>query len=171
MAAVLCRPMEPASPGCGLMRREQFQTGYVTNDLDRACEMLGRRYGIEKYSFLEGVMAEGGYIRVAFAWVGSNLYEIIEARGGKEAEFYNSRLPKDRFGMAFHHLGYLIHDKEEWDTLRREIADSGLPVLLDTENPGFMDAIYIEAPELGHYLEYIFPEQAGIDFFQAAPAN
>lgn len=171
MTARLSRPEEPSGPAPGLMRREQFQTAYVTNDLDRACKMLGERYGIDKYSYLEGEMAEGGHIRVAFAWVGSNMYEIIDAKGGREADFYTSRLPKDGFGIAFHHLGYLIHDKEEWDAVRKEIADSKLPVLLDTANPGFMDAIYIEAPELGHYLEYIFPEQGGLDFFHAAPAN
>ena len=171
MTAMLQRPAEPTSPGSGLMRREQFQTAYVTNDLDKACDILGQRFGITKYSFLEGDMAGGGKIRVAFAWVGSTMYEIIDAKGGAETAFYTDRLPTDRFAIAFHHLGFLIHDKAEWEGVRREIAQSRMAVKLDTANPGFMDAIYIEAPELGHYLEYIFPEQAGLDFFHAAPAN
>lgn len=171
MTVALSRPAEPSGTAAGLMRREQFQTAYVTTDLDKACELLGQRYGIAKFSFLEGDMPEGGRIRVGFAWVGSNMYEIIDAKGGKEAEFYTSRLPSEGFGLAFHHLGFLIHDQAEWDALRKEIADSQLPVPLDTAVPGFMDAIYIEAPELGHYLEYIFPEQGGLDFFHAAPAN
>ena len=171
MSISLSRPEEPSGPGAGLMRREQFQTAYVTTDLDKACKVLGERYGIEKYSYLEGEMAEGGQIRVAFAWVGSNIFEIIDARGGREADFYTGRLPDEGFGIVFHHLGYLIHDREEWDTLREEIAESALPVPFKTEVPGFMDAIYIEAPELGHYLEYILPEQGGLDFFHAVPAN
>jgi hypothetical protein len=153
------------------MRKEQFQTGYVTNDLDRALKVLGERYGIERFSFLEGDMAEGGHIRVAFAWAGGNMYEIIDARGGKEAEFYTSRLPQDGFGLVFHHLGYLIHSKEEWDAVRAEIAERGMTITLDTQVPGFMDAVYIEAPDLGHYLEYLFPEEGGLRFFEAVPAN
>ena len=34
-----------------------------------------------------------------------------------------------------------------------------------------MDSCFVDAPELGHYLEYIFPTQAGIDFFAAVPAT
>jgi hypothetical protein len=153
------------------MRKEQFQTGYVTNDLDRACKLLGETYGIDKYSFLEGDMPEGGKIRVAFAWAGGNMYEIIDATGGKEVDFYTDGLPKEGFGLVFHHLGYMIHSREEWDAVKAEIAGRNMEVFLHTENPGFMDAIYIGAPELGHYLEYLFPEEGGLQFFDAVPAN
>lgn len=167
----LNRPAEPTASCNGLMRKEQFQTGYVTNDLDQACKVLAERYGIDNFSFIDGEMAGGGRIRVAFAWVGGNMYEIIDARGGSEADFYTSRLPKDGFGLVFHHLGYMIHSQEEWDTVRAEIAERDMAVALHTEVPDFMDAIYIEAPELGHYLEYIFPAQGGLAFFDAVPVN
>ncbi len=36
---------------------------------------------------------------------------------------------------------------------------------------GFMRCCYVEAPELGHYLEYILPEAAGIEFFESVPNN
>jgi hypothetical protein len=171
MTVTLNRPAEPVNSLSGLMRKEQFQTGYVTNDLDQACKVLGEAYGIDKFSFIEGEMPEGGQIRVAFAWVGSNMYEIIDAKGGREADFYTDRLPKDGFGLVFHHLGYMIHSREEWDAVKAEIAERKMEVFLDTENPGFMDAIYIGAPELGHYLEYLFPEEGGLQFFDAVPAN
>ena len=67
--------------------------------------------------------------------------------------------------------GYLLHDRESWDAVEREIAESGTPVAFRTVNPGFIDAVYIDAPELGHYLEYIYPEAAGVQFFEAIPAN
>lgn len=172
MTTMLDRPPEPVHAPVGLLRKEQFQTGYVTNDLDHACRLLGERYGIDKFHFLEGEMPEGGSIRVAFAWVGGAMYEIIDAKGGKEAEFYTERLPKDgSFALVFHHLGFMIHGREEWDAVRAEIDDRGMEVFLLTENPGFMDAIYIGAPELGHYLEYIRPEEGGLQFFAAVPAN
>jgi hypothetical protein len=172
MTVTLSRPAEPVNSLTGLMRKEQFQTGYVTNDLDRACELLSERYGIGEYSFIEGDMQGGGTIRVAFAWVRGNMYEIIDARGGEQAEFYTDRLPKDgTFGLVFHHLGFMIHSEEEWDAVRAEIDRRAMKVTLDTANPGFMDAVYIEAPELGHYLEYIRPYEGGLQFFDAVPAN
>lgn len=171
MTAVLRRPPQPDGSRGGLMRREHFQVAYVTNDLDRACAALGERYGISDYSYIDGAMEGGGSIRVAFAWVGSTMYEIIDARGGQQSDFYTDRLPGEGFAIVFHHLGHLIHDPAEWQAVRREITESGLPVAFLTENPGFMDAIYIEAPELGHYLEYIRPDPAGLDFFHAVPAN
>lgn len=172
MTVSLNRPAEPLNSLTGLMRKEQFQTGYVTNDLDRACKLLGETYGIDKYSYIEGEMGEGGSIRVAFAWVGGNMYEIIDAKGGAEAEFYTDRLPADgSFGLVFHHLGYMIHSDEEWDAVKAEIAERKMKVALDTATEGFMDAIYIEAPELGHYLEYLYPAEGGLQFFGAVPAN
>jgi len=172
VTTILNRPPEPTHAPTGLMRKEQFQTGYVTNDLDRACDVLREKYGIGEYTFLEGAMGEGGTIRVAFAWVGGNMYEIIEAKGGKEAEFYTDRLPADgSFGLVFHHLGYMIHSREEWDAVKAEIEERGMEIFLNTENPGFMDAIYIGAPELGHYLEYLYPEEGGLQFFASVPAN
>lgn len=172
MTVTLNRPAAPTHSPAGLMRKEQFQTGYVTNDLDRACELLREKYGIGEYSFIEGDMGEGGTIRVAFAWVGGNMYEIIDARGGKEAEFYTSRLPGDgSFGLVFHHLGYMIHSDEEWAAVKAEITERGMTVALDLADPSFMDAVYIEAPELGHYLEYLYPHAGGLQFFGAVPAN
>jgi hypothetical protein len=172
VTTILQRPAEPTHAPTGLMRKEQFQTGYVTNDLDRACELLRAKYGIGEFSFLEGEMGEGGSIRVAFAWVGGNMYEIIDAKGGKEAEFYTSRLPADgSFALVFHHLGYMIHSDEEWAAVKAEIAEREMNVALDVATGGFMDAIYIEAPELGHYLEYLYPAEGGLQFFGAVPAN
>ncbi len=171
MEVSLKRPEEPVAAVGGLMRREQFQTAYVTNDLDKACTLLGERFGIENFSFMEGAMAEGGSIRVAFAWVGGTMYEIIDAKGGEEAEFYTSRLPAEGFGLVFHHLGFFIHSRDEWNDLKAEVEERGMAVAMLLEDSGFIDAIYVEAPELGHYLEYVFPEEAGLDFFAAVPVN
>ena len=47
----------------------------------------------------------------------------------------------------------------------------GWPIAHQTLGGDFIDAYYVEAPELGHYLEYVRPLQAGIDFYAAVPAN
>ena len=170
MAGLFERPEAPTSPGKGLMRKDQFQVAYVTNDLDRACEIFGQRYGIREYGYIRGDMPQGGKIAVALAWVGNTCYEIIEAEG-PETGFYNSRLPSGEFAIRFHHLGFLIHDRDSWQRLEKEFEAEGWPIAYKTLNNGFMDAYYVEAPELGHYLEYIYPEQAGVDFFRSLPGS
>ncbi len=169
MQAAFTRPQPAVSSGPGLMLKDQFQVAYVTNDMDHACNTLREQFGIRDFSFIEGPMPTGGEIKVAFAWVGSTMYEIIAARG-PGTDFYTSRLP-DTPAVRFHHLGFLIHDSREWQSLQRELADSGRPIVYETLTGNFMDAYYIEAPELGHYLEYIYPYQAGLDFFASVPVN
>jgi len=169
-ASLVKRPPQPIAPRPGLMMGDQFQSAYVTNDLDRACAVLGDRYGIGRFSFIDGEMPSGGRIRVAFAWVGATMYEIIDARE-PERGFYTARLPESEFALRFHHLGFLVHSREGWDALHAEIAADGRPIVFTANTPGFLDAIYVEAPEFGHYLEYIFPEPGGIAFFESVPAN
>jgi hypothetical protein len=40
-----------------------------------------------------------------------------------------------------------------------------------SDNPGFMQSCFVDAPELGHYLEYIFPSPAGAEFLSSVPGN
>ena len=169
MTSPLKRPAVTAGIGPGPLRFEQFQAGYVTNDMDRACAVLGDRFGIREFCRLEGDMQEGGRIRLEMAWAGGILYEIVQA-DGPGGEFYRERLPADGFAIRHHHLGFLVTNAADWEALQRQIAQGGWKVALQTDVPGFMKAVYIEAPELGHYLEYLFPEAAGYAFFEGAPA-
>jgi len=164
------RPDALIAHRAGLLRKDQFQMAYVTNDLERACEVFGQRYGISEYDYIRGDMPQGGHIAVALAWAGVTNYEIIEAHGD-EAAFYNERLPDAGFAIRFHHLGFLVHDREAWSALEREFEDGGWPIVSKSEGNGLMDAFYVEAPELGHYLEYIYPLDAGIDFLKRVPRN
>lgn len=170
MTGILPRPPAPVSPGEGLLRKDHFQVSYVTNDLERACEVFAQRYGIDQFDYLRGPRPEGGRIAVALAWVGGTMYEIIEAEG-PGTEFYNDSLPAGEFAIRFHHLGFLMHDRESWRALEREFGQKGWRIVATTLGSGFMDAYYVEAPELGHYLEYIYPEPPGLDFFLKVPVN
>lgn len=160
----------PLAGGAGLLCKEHSHTAYVTNDLDRAMEIFSRRYGIGKFTFIEGPMPQGGHIRVAFAWAGGQIYEIISA-SGPVTEFYNEMLPDGEFAIRFHHLGFVIHDEAAWRQLEQELEAGGWPIAYSTLTGDFIDAYYVKAPELGHYVEYVRPFQAGIDFYAAVPVN
>jgi hypothetical protein len=159
------------SPRDSFLRKEHFQIAYVTNDIARARDTLASRYGIANYHNVEGEMPTGGgYMRVALAWAGGTMYELIQAEG-PNAAFYHNRLTSRDFQMRHHHFGYLIGDLGEWTALERKIAQEKWKVAFSVETAGFMRAIYIEAPELDHYLEYIFPEPAGAQFLENIPNN
>lgn len=161
---------KPIQQGRGLLRKEHAHTGYVTNDLDRAMEIFRERYGVGEFTFIDGPMPDGGHIRVAFAWAGGQVYEIIQASGPSTA-FYNEILPKDEFAIRFHHLGFIIHDQQGWDELEAELKAEAWPIAYSTLTGDFIDAYYVKAPELGHYVEYVRPFKAGVDFYAAVPAN
>lgn len=164
------RPRATLSPGSGLLRYDHFQVAYATNDIDRACNLFSERFGIKEFRRLEGPMAAGGHIRVELARAGGTMYELITA-SGPGSDIYVSRLPSGSFAIKHHHLGFLIHDQAQWEALESDAARIGRTLLEKSNNPGFLQKCFVDVPELGHYFEYIFPEPAGIDFFESVPGN
>lgn len=164
------RPRATYSPGNGLLRNDHFQMAYATNDIDRACDLFSSRFGIRSFRRLEGALAEGGQIRIELAWVGGMMYELLTASGPGSAVFVD-RLPADTFAIKHHHLGFLIHDAAQWAALEADAARAGRTLLAKTNNAGFLQKCFVDIPELGHYFEYIFPEPAGIEFFESVPGN
>jgi Glyoxalase/Bleomycin resistance protein/Dioxygenase superfamily len=161
------RPPLSPDPLAGLLRAEHFQIAYATNDIDRALALFAERYGIANWTRLEGQLPAGGTIRVELAWVGTVMYELLSASGEGSA-IYMSRLPKSPgFQLAHHHLGYLI-DQPQWEGL---IATAASDLVHHSHNPGFMTSCFVDAPVLGHYLEYICPEAAGRAFFENVARN
>lgn len=170
MPALLKRPDSLPSPASGLLRAEQFQIAYNTNDIDRACAIFRERFGIHEFRRLEGPMPDGGHIRVELAWVGNVMYELMMA-SGPGTTLHRRGLPADDFSIRHHHLGFVIHDDAQWAALEVEAQRTGRPLLNKRCNEGFMSTCFVDAPELGHYLEYVFPEPAGLAFLNAVPGN
>ncbi|TDW59952.1 glyoxalase/bleomycin resistance protein/dioxygenase superfamily protein [Novosphingobium sp. PhB55] len=156
--------------GHSLLGREHSHSAWVTNDLDRAVEIFSRRYGVQEFRFIEGVMPSGGHIRVAFAWAGGQVIEVIAANG-PGTEFYNEMLPEGAFAIRFHHLGFIVHDQAGWDSLEADLAAQTWPIAHKTLTGSFIDAYYVKAEELGHYLEFVRPFDSGIAFYASVPAN
>jgi len=170
MSAIVGRPVAKFSPGQGLLRNDCFQMAYATSDLDRACQVFADRFGITKFRRLEGPLAAGGHIRIELAWVGGTMYELLRAEG-PGSDFFMNLLPSKGFAIRHHHLGFFIENLADWAALEAEIERGGWPICSKSHNVGFLRACIIEAPELGHYLEYILPEPAGVAFFEGVPGN
>jgi len=161
---------EPVPLATGMLCKEHSHSAWVTNDLDRALEIFNRRYGLKDYQFLEGEEPGKGRIKVAFAWAGGQVLEIICAQG-PGFTFYNEMLPEGEFAIRFHHLGFVIHDDTGWSQLERELQEGDWEIPLQTLTHDFIDAYYIKAPELGHYLEYVRPFAAGTAFYNSVPVS
>ncbi len=168
MSGMIKRAPRPLS--LGMLCKEHSHSAWVTNDLDRALQVFAQRYGVRKHSFIEGETPEGSRIKVAFAWAGGQVLEVICASGPR-FEFYNEMLPRGEFAIRFHHLGFIVHEESGWRQLEQELRDGGWPIAYSTLTGDFIDAYYIKAPELGHYLEYVRPLKAGDDFYNAVPEN
>ncbi len=164
------RPESRFDPAAGLLRTEHFQMAYATNDIERARTLFQQRYGIREFRRLEGPLRTGGHIHVELAWVGTVMYELLTAEG-PGSELYVGRLPGDEFVIRHHHLGFMISNEAQWEALMTEIARNGWSMPSKSDNPGFMQSCFVDVPELGHYFEYIFPEPAGLAFFEGVPGN
>lgn len=171
MEGLVRRPSSIFDPKAGLLRAEHFQIAYATNDIDRARAVFAERYGVDQFQRLEGPLAAGGRIRVELAWVGPVMYELLTASGEGAAIYMDRLAVADRFQIRHHHLGYLIADAEQWQDLLSQVEGQRHSLLHLSDNPGFMQSCFVDAPELGHYLEYIFPSAAGAEFLSSVPGN
>jgi hypothetical protein len=98
------------------------------------------------------------------------MYELLTATG-PGSDLYVGRLPTSGFAVKHHHLGFLIHDEAQWRALAADAARTGTTLIAKNNNAGFLQSCFVDVPELGHYFEYIFPEPAGIAFFESVPGN
>jgi hypothetical protein len=170
VAYKLDRPAPTFDPALGLARAEHFQMAYVTSDIEEAGRLFRDSLGIREFLRLEGPMAEGGYIRADFAWVGTLMYEIIQAEG-PGAEIFTGHVPQgEGFRIRHHHLGFLIHDQAQWDGVQAGAARTGFAIPHHNVNP-LVEVCFVEVPGLGHYLEYLFATPAGMDFFHSVPRS
>lgn len=163
------KPKGSFSPGKGLLRAEHFQVAYVTNDIERACEIFRNRYGISAFVGRDAKMPTGDQMHIELAWVGGIMIEVIQAIG-PGMEFYNKFL-SPAFEIKHHHFGYLVHDIASWTELQDEIQRGGWPIAFEGKAEGFMQFCYIEAQELGHYLEYFLLGPDGVAFFESVPVS
>ena len=170
MPQLLERVPGPVDPASGLLRAEHFQMAYVTNDIEQACALLTRQLGIREFVALGGATPDGGTMDARFAWVGTLMYEVIQASGPGSDVFMDRLRGVGHFALRHHHLGFLIHDRAHWDGVLANAAGHGWDVPWTSNNP-LVDACFVAVPGFEHYLEYLLPTQSGRDFFASVPRS
>jgi len=166
------RPNSLYGPHNGLLRVEQFQIAYATKDIEAAKKLFQNQLGIKAFKTLEGPLPAGGYVRAELAWVGNTMYELLTA-DGPGSEVYAGRVQnQDHQLVQLHHFGFLVNSAEEWSALMAEIEKQSWPMPNKSLRKGFISTCFVDCTALGHYLEYIWPEPAGLDFLtNAVPYN
>jgi hypothetical protein len=171
----------PAATTVGDLFANVWQYGYVTNDLERAIELMSARLGLERATalsaagatFLAGDEPAPWEAQIAMGARGGRIVELIEPVAG-EVGFYRRFLPADgSFAVRFHHVATLIAGgDEEWERARSLLAASGLRFDFTVTIPDRVRAGYVDTgTELGHLLEVCQLEREDIEFFSALLAG
>lgn len=97
--------------------------------------------------------------------------DLIEPCGGNL--FYRDLLPRDEFAIRHHHMGYRVHDEQQWERLQQTIERQHFATPMAGKVPDLLWYAYVDnRSQLGHYQEYIFTTAAGeAAFFGDVPRN
>lgn len=168
MAITVNRPGATAMPG-GSLGCELFQTAYVVRDLEAAKKAFADNYGVKNFLDVPMPPMEGETsMRISLAWTGGQQIELIEAKG-PGLELYTDWM-KGGEAIRHHHFGYFVHSDEEWAALEKRLADEGKEYVFAGDG-GICQFIYVKAEELGHYLEFVYPNEQGKALFESVPNN
>lgn len=155
-----------------------FQIAYVTTDLQASMKLFAENYGVKKFletgNLISEVISNGERVSnellLAFANVGNQQIEIIQTLHDGCGR-YTDKLPKQGFAQHFHHLGCRFFQREQWDEFRENL-DTGLHPIAFENAGGPTSFLYTdERQSLGHYLEYMWLDEAGAAMFAAIPNN
>src|SRR5262245_55220841 len=116
--------------------RGHFQNAYVTHDLDRAMDIVAKRFQVAHFDRFDPDMVvkttsgnQPMSVRVASFWVGGLNIELIQPLSGY-VDHYMAQLPQDRSDPVprFHHASFRRDDEA---AMRDEIAKLGLPLAFE----------------------------------------
>lgn len=152
-----------------------FQLGYVTDDLDHAVAAY-RDLGIEHFR-ISAVGAAAGLdsphgARIAMAWAGDVMIELIEPRGTPAPVYVDDLPPPGSRRCVFNHIGLAVPDQAAWSALMGELDRRRLPIAWHGSNPDRFDVAYVDTRALtGQYSEFIRVCPVLAEMFASVPRN
>jgi hypothetical protein len=156
-----------------------YQTAYVTNDLDRAIDQLKRTYRIEHWAINRDftyppLPGKSLKMACALAFLGDSQFEIIQPLSGDDA-FYRTPLVGSGYQLEFHHLCICFDTAEQYHENHEHLKRLGVTLAMDMTldmGAGLALASYADFRQTcGHYLEYVWFTQAGLDWMGSVPRN
>lgn len=149
-----------------------IQLGYVTPDLDWAIHHY-TRHGVSNFLIFDTRDTHPNvphHVRVALAWTGPVMVELIEPIG--RHELYAHALPDEGFGIQLHHTGYLVEDDAQFAEAAAWVEAQQIPIASRGRNEGSLEVLFADAREtMGHHLEIIHLFEKGREMFASIPKN
>jgi len=147
------------------------QLGYVTNDFDRALSVFAEngvpRFVERRHLKIQTGSAKEADVHIGLAIVDGMQIELIQPLGGDDA-VYRDAIGSESFELRMHHVCQLVSDSEEFDRIREDVEAGGGKVTLWGVGPSGSKYFYVDTrAALGHYVEYIFRDQAMDEAFLA----
>jgi hypothetical protein len=138
---------------------EFYKFGYVTNDRDRAVEVLKKDLGVEEFATFSPSMevtdgnGETGTATLNCAFsAGRKLFiEVMQPVSGLVQIFQDSLTPSTDFQLVFHHISVIV---EDLDAVKTAAAELGIKPALEAHLAGGMHFTYMKLPGLGHWIEH-----------------
>lgn len=158
-----------------LITRQPLQLSYVTTDIEQAMAHYARELNATEFSVTDREMQATSahadvtlQLRLAMGFVGDSMVELIQPLSGA-TDLYTRLLPEDKFGISFHHFGYVVDPAVEWDDFRANIDDGEIAL----EGRGDPSFVYLDTYQtLGHYLEYLhFSQERYLGWIERIPRN
>jgi hypothetical protein len=155
--------------------RNFVQFGYVTNDIDAAIESLSASCGVTRWRRGQDmrlrIQADTHCtIRVALAYVGPTMIELIQPVDG-DMSLYGTAVPGDEPGsITLHHLAYGVPSAAEWNRLVQTVGKQQLRITKVDDPDLPLHTLYVDFG-FGHHNEYLLLDAAGSKLFESVPQN
>lgn len=161
-----------------LVTDHPFQLGYATTDLEQAIATFADELDAPDFLVRDPMKMEvsgprgtrTAELQLAFAYIGDITVELIEPIVDDTA-IYTQVLPDDGFGLALHHLGFLVAGGlDDWQDFRAGVSDDRL--LFEGAVEDHTRYLYVDTSRtLGHHLEYIWWSLERMAWLEDVPRN
>lgn len=136
-----------------------FQLGYVTRDLESAVRTLVDEQQAMLIDLIEDFKDQAGQPvvirRLAHLMLGDAEIELIEPRLDWQS-LYLEALPEKGIAMAFHHIGYMQPDVEQWEVAMARAEERGMVTVMKGSTPRARFAYLDTRAHNGHYSELVW---------------
>lgn len=147
-----------------------FHTGYAVNNIHKATENLGTKFGIANWKIVP-LPEETGGRALGFANSRDMMIELIDIVPGC-VPIYNDWVPEQEGAIRFHHLGHMVPNREKFDSVTRQLEAADAPVVIDDELGDILYYRYFDTvAQLGHYTEFVLMKPDGNEFWKDVPRN
>lgn len=135
-----------------------FQVGYVTADIDRAIAHFSSTCGATLKDVVRDMCDSSGIPvmieNLSHMRLGKIEIELIQPRRNWPSIYADCDMSIDRIA-TLHHMGFLAHGDEQWDSALNQAIGAAVPVAWTVELPQVRFAYLDMRAKLGHYVEIV----------------